>query len=123
MQSIVYIADSDEEVGKSIQFLLQTVNIPSAVFASANALLGTAIADPPGCVVAGAVLPDMSGVLLLNRLRQKGLQMPVIFLADSSDLPMAVEAMKSGAWDYFEKPFIQRVLLDSVQRALGINQK
>jgi len=123
LASTVYIADSDSEVGKSIQFLLETDNIAAVVFADGQGLLDQAIASPPSCVIAEAVLPDISGVTLLKRLRQAGLQTPVILLTNSSEVSMAVEAVKSGAWDYFEKPFLQRVLLDSVNRALGQSQQ
>ena len=121
--SAVYIADSDSEVGKSIQFLLATDDIPAIVFADGQGLLDCAISNPPSCVVGEAVLPDITGLMLLKRLRQEGLETPVIFLTNSNDVSMVVEAVKSGAWDYLEKPFLQRVLLDSVQRALGQSQR
>ena len=121
--STVYIADSDSEVGTSIQFLLETEHIPATIFTDGQALLDYAIANPPSCVVSEAVLPDITGVTLLKRLRQAGLQTPVIFLANSSEVSIAVEAVKSGAWDYFEKPFLQRVLLDSVKRALQLSRQ
>jgi len=120
--SAVYIADSDNEVGKSIQFLLETDNIPATVFNEGQELLDYSICYPPSCVVAEAVLPDITGVMVLKRLREQGLQIPVIILTNSSDVSMAVEAVKCGAWDYFEKPFLQRVLLDSVKRALQQSQ-
>ncbi|MBV1879533.1 MAG: response regulator [Pseudomonadales bacterium] len=116
--TVVYIADSDLEVGNGIQFLLKTANIQASVFTDGQALLQTIVSSPPSCVVAEAVLPDISGINLLHKLHADGINIPVIMLANSSDISMAVNALKSGAWDYFEKPFIQRVLLDSVQRAM-----
>jgi len=123
LASTVYIADSDSEVGRSIQFLLETDDIPAIVFTDGQGLLDYAISNPPSCVVAEAALPDITGVMLLKRLRQAGLQTPVILLANSNKVSMVVEAVRSGAWDYFEKPFLQRVLLDSVKRALGQSQQ
>jgi FixJ family two-component response regulator len=74
LASTVYIADSDSEVGKSIQFLLGTDNIEAIVFADGQGLLDHAITNPPSCVVSEAVLPDITGVTLLKRLRQAGVQ-------------------------------------------------
>ena len=120
--STVYIVDSDIEVRKSIKFLLETENIHASAFTDGQEILDFVPLTPPSCVVAEADLPDITGVMLLNRLREQGLHVPVIMLANTSDISMAVDAVKAGAWDYFEKPFIQRVLLDSVQRAIRHNQ-
>jgi len=118
----VYIADSDVEVRKSIQVLLETQNIPATAFTDGQGVLDSVLTTPPSCVVVEAVLPDITGVMLLKRLRERGLSVPVIMLANTSDISMAVDAVKAGAWDYFEKPIVQRVLLDSVQRAIRHNQ-
>lgn len=115
----VYIADSDIDVSKSIEFLLATEGINATVFADGLSLFDAAIGCEPQCVVVAATLVDITGVLLMKRLRQAGVEQPVIILANTSDVPSAVEAVKSGAWDYFEKPFIQHVLLDSVKRAIN----
>ena len=115
---MVYIADSDVEVANSIQFLIKTEQIESRVFANGHELLDETAVLTPGCVVTEAELPDISGVELLKRLLKAGFSMPVIVLSSHSAVDQAVEAVKSGAWDYFEKPFVQRVLLDSVKRAL-----
>jgi two-component system response regulator FixJ len=118
----VYIADSDSAVGRSIQFLLETDNISARVFTKGQGLLECARSSPPGCIVADAALPDISGLTLLKRLREEGLTTPVIILSGSSDVPSVVEAVRTGAWDYFEKPFMQRVLLDSVKRAMKLER-
>lgn len=115
----VYIADNDLVVAESIQFLLKTEHIESTIFSGGRGLLERAMVSPPDCVVTEAELPDIRGVDLLRGLRRGGLQMPVIILANHSEVQLTVEAVKLGAWDYFEKPFLQRVLLDSVKRALA----
>jgi two-component system, LuxR family, response regulator FixJ len=115
----VYIADSDLDVSKSIEFLLATEGIEAAVFDDGVSLLDAVRGCEPSCVVLAALLSDMSGVLLMKRLQKVVADLPVIILANTSDVPSAVDAVKSGAWDYLEKPFIQRVLLDSVRRAIN----
>ena len=120
--STVCIADSDAEVCRSIQVLLESEDILTTAFTDGRGILDFVLLTPPSCVVAEALLSDITGVLLLKRLREQGLHVPVIMLASTSDISMAVDAVKAGAWDYFEKPYIQRVLLDSVQRAIRHHQ-
>ena len=115
----VYVADSDIDVSKSIEFLLSTEGIHATVFSDGVSLYDAVLECRPSCAVVAALLPDMSGVVLLKRLRAVGMDLPVIILANTSDIPSAVDAVKSGAWDYLEKPFIQHVLLDSVRRAIN----
>ena len=117
----VYIADNDCAVGRSIQFLLETDNIPARVFTRGQGLLECARSSPPGCIVSDAALSDISGLTLLKQLREEGLSTPVIILSGSSDVSFIVEAVRTGAWDYFEKPFMQRALLDSVKRAIDLS--
>jgi len=121
--SPVYIAGSDAEVRKSIQFLLETENIPVTTFSEGQAILDFVLTTLPDCVVIEAVLQDITGVMLLKRLREQGLLVPIIILVETGDMSMAVDAIKAGAWDCFEKPIVQRVLLDSVQRAIRHNQR
>ena len=71
-----------------------------------------------GCLITDVKLPGTSGIELLLRLRQCGLQMPTIMLADSSDIPLAVQAMKAGAVDFLEKPASGRLLCSRVKRLL-----
>jgi FixJ family two-component response regulator len=114
----VYIADSDSTVGNSIQFLLASDNISARVFTGGLELLACTRDVPPGCIVAEALLPDISALSLLDRLRCDGLQVPVIILSSSGDVFSALEASRTGAWDYLQKPFMQSRLLDSVHRAM-----
>ena len=118
MLASVYIADSDSSVGKSIQFLLASDNISARVFTGGHELLACTRDMLPGCIVADALLPDISALRLMDQLRCDGLQVPVIILSSSGDVSSAVEAARTGAWDYLQKPFMQSLLLDSVRRAI-----
>jgi FixJ family two-component response regulator len=114
----VYIADSDSTVGNSIQFLLASDNISARVFTGGLELLACTRDVQPGCIVAEALLPDISALSLLDQLRCDGLQVPVIILSSAGDVSSALEATRTGAWDYLQKPFMQSLLLDSVHRAI-----
>jgi len=123
--SWVYIADSDIEVSRSIQLLLNAEGISVRVFKTGKLLLATAIKIPPSCIIVDASLPDIDGPCILARLREHSIQVPVIMLISSSGesipdgIAHAVKSLKAGAWDYFEKPFMQRRLVDRVERAIN----
>ena len=122
-KAIVCIADSDVEVCNSIKFLLATDNIQATGFCNGQSVLDFALRTPPNCIITEAFLSDTTGVVLLKRLYEQNLHVPVIILANTSEISAAVNAVKAGAWDYYEKPVVQRVLLDSVQRAIRHNRR
>ena len=70
-------------------------------------------------------MPDMSGVALFDQLRARGLtqRLPVIFLTGHGDVPMAVDSLKRGAFDFFEKPFNDNQLMDRVEEALAASRQ
>jgi len=72
-----------------------------------------------GCLLVDAYLPGMGGIELLQHLRGRGDLLPAILITGSSDVPMAVHAMKAGAIDFIEKPIGAPELIASVERALG----
>jgi FixJ family two-component response regulator len=72
----------------------------------------------PGCLILDIRMPEMSGLELQHELQRRGLRIPVIFVTGHGDVPMAVEAMKNGAFDFVQKPFRDQDLLDRVNRAL-----
>jgi FixJ family two-component response regulator len=120
LQQDVYIVDSDASVAQSIAFLLEAESISARIFSSGQMLLETAIDDTPACVITESQLPDMSALRLLRQFQLHGIDAPVIVLSSSvtGDIPSAVDAVKGGAWDYLEKPFMQRQLMRSVRSAM-----
>jgi len=114
----VYIVDDDNGVRSSIRVLLRSVGIDSTPFASAQAFLDAYSPSQPGCLVLDIRMPGMSGLELHEVLNGRGLLLPVIFVTGHGDVPMAVEAMKQGAFDFLQKPFRDQDLIDRVQRAL-----
>jgi two-component system response regulator FixJ len=116
---VVHVIDDDEAVRRSLDFLLQSAHFKTRTYETALAFLNTLPDIPSGCIVTDVKMPEMSGVELLRHLRKKNLRMPVIIITGHADVPMAVDAMKSGAADFLEKPFDDDVLLTAVRAALA----
>ena len=116
---IVYIVDDDEAVRASLRLLLKSVGIAAQAFASAQEFLACYDASKPGCLILDIRMPGMSGLELQQDLIMRGAIIPVIFITGHGDVPMAVEAMKNGAFDFLQKPFRDQELIDRVQRALA----
>jgi len=116
--AVVHVIDDDDAVRESLAFLLATARIAVKTYDSAAAFLG---ASPPiagGCVITDVRMPGISGIELLQRLRERNVGVPVIVITGHGDVPLAVEAMKLGAADFFEKPFDDEALLAAVRSAL-----
>jgi two-component system response regulator FixJ len=114
----VHIVDDDLAVRQSLAFLLATDGLAVQVHDSATAFLAAGT-DCVGCIVTDVRMPDIDGVELLHRLRQRGRMPPVIVMTGHADVALAVEAMKAGAVDFIEKPFDDDVLLASIRSALA----
>ncbi len=115
---IVYIVDDDDAVRSSLRLLMKSVGIQAQVAASAQDFLAQFDAEQPGCLVLDVRMPGMSGLELQQQLNLQGAMLPVIFITGHGDIPMAVEAMQHGAFDFLPKPFRDQDLIDRVQRAL-----
>ncbi len=118
-QSRVYLVDDDEAVRDSVELLLETVGTPVSSFPDACSFLAEVDAQSRGCAVLDVRMPGMSGMVLFRELRARGVTLPVLFVTGHGDVPMAVEAMRDGAFDFIEKPFREELLLDRVQQALA----
>src|SRR5262249_41180669 len=114
---VVHIVDDDEAVRKSLAFLLSTAGIPIRIYESATSFLAGLSMLQDGCLITDVRMPDMTGIELLQQLRGKGFKLPVIVITGHGDIPLAVEAMKSGAIDFIEKPFAEEAILRAVRAA------
>ena len=117
--SVVHVIDDDEAVRESLAFLLRSADLDVETYESATVFLAALPSVAPGCVITDVRMPGLSGTELLQKLKEMGVTMPVIVMTGHGDVPLAVEAMKKGAIDFFEKPFDDEALLASVQSALG----
>lgn len=117
-QATIFVVDDDEGVRNSLKFLLKSVGLATRAFASADEFLAAYRPDQPGCLVLDVRMPGMSGLELQQQLNVRGAVVPVIFITGHGDVPMAVEAMQQGAFDFLQKPFRDQELIDRIQRAL-----
>jgi two-component system, LuxR family, response regulator FixJ len=115
---IVFIVDDDEAVRGSLRLLLKSVGLVPSPFSSARDFLDAYDAEQPGCLVLDVRMPQMSGLELQEELNRRGAVLPVIFITGHGDVPMAVETMQAGAFDFLQKPFRDQDLIDRIQRAL-----
>ncbi|MBS0387265.1 MAG: response regulator transcription factor [Proteobacteria bacterium] len=115
----VHIVDDDEAVRASLRFLIRSVGLPAQAYASAQDFLAAYDRRDPGCLVLDVRMPGMSGLELQQELNRRGATIPVVFITGHGDVPMAVEAMQQGAFDFLQKPFRDQDLLDRVQRAMA----
>lgn len=118
MSPLVYIVDDDDAVRESLQRLFESVAITVSTHGSAQGFLDHYDPRCPGCLVLDVRMPGMGGLDLLDRLRERGIELPVIIITGHGDVPAAVRALKSGALDFIQKPFNPQVLLDRVQQAI-----
>lgn len=124
---LVCVVDDDEDVRDALVWLLRTRGLDSVAFDSAQAFLHfadgeSALLGRPACILLDVRMPQVSGIELFESLcaRNDLTEMPVIFLTGHGDVPMAVEALKRGAFDFFEKPYPDNALVDRVIEALQV---
>src|ERR1041385_898222 len=117
-ESVVFIVDDDASVRRSIQDLLASVAVRSEAFATPQEFLDSKRADCSGCLVLDVRLPGMSGLDFQRALKEARINLPIIFITGHGDVPMSVQAMKSGAVEFLMKPFRTQELLDAIQQAL-----
>jgi len=122
-EQIVYVIDDDEAVRDSIKELVESVNLNAEIFESAVSFLDSFTTDKAGCLVLDIRMARMSGLVLQERLNEMGATLPVIFITGHGDVDMAVEALKSGAVDFIQKPYHDQNLLDSINDALELDNR
>jgi two-component system, LuxR family, response regulator DctR len=121
----VYIVDDDAGVREALAWLLRSRRLLSESFDSAEVfdamLKAQAAPCRPCCLLLDVRMPGMSGLALFDLLLARGelAGMPVIFLTGHADVPTAVDAVKRGAFDFYEKPFSDNALVDRIEQALA----
>ncbi len=121
--AVVFVIDDDEAVRLSLRLLLKSAGLSVVSMAGADEFLRSYDAAQPGCLVLDVRMPSMSGLELQQELNRRGAVIPVIFISGHGDVPMAVEAMQHGAFDFLQKPFRDQELIDRIQRALSKDQQ
>jgi FixJ family two-component response regulator len=119
----VMVVDDDPGIRNAMRILLRSVGLESKLFASAQEFLDAYQPSQIGCLVLDIRMPGMSGLELQEQLNKRGAVIPVIFMSGHGDIPMAVEAMQHGAFDFLQKPFRNQDLLDRIHRAIAKHQQ
>jgi len=126
MESIVYLVDDDRLARESLMWLIESANLPAREFDGGLTFLESYEIGAPGCVLLDVRMPDINGMELHAKLREKGATIPVIIVTGHADVSMAVRAMKAGAYDFIEKPYNDALMLERIQSAIAYdldNQK
>jgi len=127
---MLHIVDDEEVVRDSLLWLAKSRGIQATAYDSGKTFLAALDnlmrGTPQGqCVLLDVRMPEMSGIALFDQLAARELtqSFPVIFLTGHGDVPMAVDSLKRGAFDFFEKPFNDNKLMDRVQEALAASEQ
>jgi len=118
-QAPVYVVDDDLSMRESVASLFRSAGLEVETFASANEFLARSRSKLPGCLVLDVKLPGLSGLDLQQELAKADVQIPIIFLTGYGDIPSSVRAIKSGALEFFTKPFDDESLLAAVRQAIA----
>ncbi len=117
----VYVVDDDDGMRRALSLLISTVGYRTAAFGRPSEFLAQFRPDDAGCLVLDIRMPEMSGLELQQHLNRIGCMLPVIFITGHGDVPMAVQAMKGGAFEFIQKPFRDQDLLDRINDALRLD--
>ena len=120
-QQTVFIVDDDEDLREALSLLMRSAGIQSKTFASAKEFLHQIDPHDSGCLVLDIRMPGMTGMELQAELHKRRIRIPVIFLTGHGDVPLAVTAMKEGAFDFIQKPLDAHRLVISVMNALKVD--
>jgi len=118
---MVYIVDDDDGMRRALSVLMTTVGYQPAAFAGPREFIAKHDPSQPSCLVLDVRMPEMSGLELQQHLNRSGSMLPVILISGHGDIPMAVQAMKDGAFDFLQKPFRDQELLDRINGALKLD--
>ena len=119
----VFVVDDDRDVRESVSWLVESIGLRSRAFESAEDFLANRRDEEGCCVLLDVRMPGMGGLRLLQQLQVEGRGLPVIVLTAHGDIPMAVQALKAGAFDFIEKPGMPEHILDRIRDALRLEEE
>jgi FixJ family two-component response regulator len=118
---LIYIVDDDDGMRRALTVLITTIGYQPVAFAKPTEFLAKYDPSQPGCLVLDVRMPEMSGLEVQQQLNKAGSMLPVILVSGHGDIPMAVQAMKDGAFDFLQKPFRDQELIDRINGALKLD--
>lgn len=119
----VFVVDDDAAMRESLQWLIQSVGVAVETFATAEEFLDAYDPNRPGCLVLDVRMPGMGGLNLQQELNKREIGLPILIVTGYAEVPMAVRALKAGAFDFIEKPFSDQLLLERVRQAITIDRE
>lgn len=120
-EPLVFVVDDDEAVRDALKMLLSAAGLRVETHPSAAAFLKTYRSGQSGCLVLDVRMPGMSGLALQDELARRRIGLPIVFLTGHADVPIAVRALKQGAFDFIEKPLDSQRLVLAVMNALRLD--
>lgn len=120
-ESVIYVVDDDHAVLEALSSLVRSIGLEVVCFASAEAFLQQVQQRGHGCLILDVRMPEMSGLDVQKALKERGNNIPIIFISGHGDIPMAVKAVKEGAVDFLTKPFREEELLSAIRTALKLD--
>jgi len=123
MTPVINIVDDDRIARESLKWLVESAHLMVKEFKRGEDFLQHFKHNDPGCVILDVRMPDINGMELFARLKEKGETIPVIIVTGHADVSMAVRAMKAGAFDFIEKPYNDALMLELVQNAITCDRK
>jgi len=117
--ALVFVIDDDASVRNGVADLLRSVGLGVEAFGSTEEFLQSERRDAAGCIVLDVRLPGPSGLEFQRTLDQSDIHLPIIFISGHGDIPMSVQAMKSGAIEFLTKPLREQELLDAIHTGIA----
>ncbi|WP_310620959.1 response regulator transcription factor [Flexibacterium corallicola] len=121
LPSLIHIVDDDPSVRDALSLLFQTEGYNVGAYANAEEFIAAVEQEAPTCVLLDVHMPGRSGIDILKQLHAEHFAAPVFIISGQGDIPMAVEAIKNGAYDFFEKPFDVEGVVTRVREAIASN--
>ena len=120
--TLVYVVDDDEALRDSLRWLLESTGYRVSAYSTAERFLAAYKPGVAACIVLDVRMPGLSGLELQQELNRRGETLPIIFITGHGDVPMAVNAVKSGAFHFLEKPFKDEQLLALIEQAAQLRE-
>lgn len=119
--STVFVVDDNAAVRDALLTLLGSVGINALGFDTGESFLDQLNPEHAGCALLDVRMPGVCGLELAQQMRERGSELPIVFISAHGDVRLAVEAMRLGAEDFIEKPFRDQDIIDRVKRCLELD--
>jgi two-component system, LuxR family, response regulator FixJ len=119
----IHIVDDDPAVLDALSMVFTLEGYQVTGFVDCHSFLAAARSHPPACIILDVQMPDRSGLDILKELNAENYPAPIFIISGQGDIPMAVDAIKSGALDFFEKPFDADVVVSRVREAINAHAR